>query len=125
MVLLDEAHSYGGTHGAQVAYLIRRWRHAIGRYGRPHFTGLSATLTNASTFFAALTGIPEYAITSIRADQPQWPRTVSLTWDSRLTRIRTFESTQRIGETTVLAGESFEGWKFVRFCTRNSQEMVF
>jgi len=74
MVLLDETHTYGGTHGAQVAYLLRRWCHAISKNVHPHFTGLSATLAEAVPFFAALTGLPEHAITSIRADHTDWPQ---------------------------------------------------
>lgn len=30
MVLLDEVHTYTGIHGAQVAYLLRRWQKVIG-----------------------------------------------------------------------------------------------
>ncbi len=61
MLLLDEIHTHEGLHGAQVAYLLRRWR-----YGRRQSkyastpmlcVGLSATLQNAEAFFAKLTGI--------------------------------------------------------------------
>lgn len=55
IMLLDEIHTYAGTHGAQVAYLLRRWRHAAG--GRVHFTGLSATLDDAASFFGQLVGL--------------------------------------------------------------------
>jgi hypothetical protein len=54
-VLLDEVHTYEGTHGAHVALLLRRWRAASG--ARPHFVGLSATLADAPRFFSDLTGI--------------------------------------------------------------------
>ena len=57
MVLLDEVHTYSGTHGAQVAHLLRRWRHAVRKRGRPQFTGLSATLRSAREFFSTLTGL--------------------------------------------------------------------
>jgi hypothetical protein len=57
MVLLDEVHTYSGTHGAQVAHLLRRWWHAVKQRGRPQFTGLSATLRSARDFFATLTGL--------------------------------------------------------------------
>ena len=57
MVLLDEVHTYSGTHGAQVAHLLRRWRHAVEERGQPQFTGLSATLRSAREFFATLTGL--------------------------------------------------------------------
>ena len=29
LVLLDEVHTYSGVHGAQVALLLRRWRHSV------------------------------------------------------------------------------------------------
>ncbi len=54
-VLLDEAHAYEDVHGAHVALLLRRWRHAS--QARPHFVGLSATLAGAPRFFAELIGI--------------------------------------------------------------------
>jgi hypothetical protein len=63
IVLLDEVHTYAGTHGAQVAMLLRRWRHAV--QSRVQFTGLSATLRNAPEFFARLTGLPENAVEEI------------------------------------------------------------
>ena len=53
-VLLDEIHTYSGTHGAQVAHLIRRWR---GEMARPsHVVGLSATLADPTGFFSQLIG---------------------------------------------------------------------
>ena len=53
-VLLDEIHSYSGTHGAQVAHLIRRWR---GEMVSPsHVVGLSATLADPKGFFSQLIG---------------------------------------------------------------------
>ncbi|RYE54880.1 MAG: DEAD/DEAH box helicase, partial [Sphingobacteriales bacterium] len=55
MVLIDEVHTYTGTHGAQVANLIRRWKSATGR--SVFFAGLSATLENAVQFFSDLTGL--------------------------------------------------------------------
>lgn len=56
LVLMDEVHTYEGRHGAQVAYLMRRWQEVLKR--RLRFVGLSATLREASEFFAALTGCP-------------------------------------------------------------------
>src|SRR5262249_48505824 len=55
LVLLDEVHTYSGVHGAQVALLLRRWRHAAKR--PVTMVGLSATLKNARRFFAELTGL--------------------------------------------------------------------
>ncbi|MFT5468122.1 MAG: hypothetical protein ACI8UO_003230 [Verrucomicrobiales bacterium] len=63
LMLLDEAHTYEGLHGAQVAYLLRRWRHRSGC--TPHFVGLSATLMEATSFFAQLTGLPVHAVEEV------------------------------------------------------------
>lgn len=63
LVLLDEVHTYEGTTGAQVAGVLRRWRHA--RRKPVHFVGLSATLREAGAFFADLTGLPAQSVSSI------------------------------------------------------------
>lgn len=63
LALLDEVHTYSGTTGAQAAYVLRRWRHAIRR--PVQFVGLSATLREAQTFFAQLVGLPDHAVSSI------------------------------------------------------------
>ncbi|NLE46388.1 MAG: hypothetical protein GX620_16855, partial [Chloroflexi bacterium] len=64
IVLLDEIHTYEGLTGAQVAYLLRRWRHARGRRDAQGLCmiGLSATLTQGERFFARLTGLQESQI---------------------------------------------------------------
>lgn len=63
LVLLDEVHTYSGTHGAQVGLLLRRWR-ASAR-SAVTFVGLSATLKDARSFFAELTGLSESAVESV------------------------------------------------------------
>jgi ATP-dependent Lhr-like helicase len=63
LVLLDEVHTYSGVHGAQVALLLRRWRHSVP--APVTFVGLSATLRDASSFFAQLTGVDQVAIANI------------------------------------------------------------
>ncbi|MCB1129533.1 MAG: DEAD/DEAH box helicase [Verrucomicrobiae bacterium] len=55
LVLMDEAHTCAGNQGAQIAYLIRRWRYRTA--AKPHFVGLSATLMEAPAFFSQLTGV--------------------------------------------------------------------
>ena len=60
LVLLDEVHTYTGVHGAQVALLLRRWRNDV--RAPVTFVGLSATLRDARTFFAQLTGLDETAV---------------------------------------------------------------
>ena len=47
LVLLDEVHTYSGVHGAQVALLLRRWRHSV--RSPVTFAGLSATLRDAAS----------------------------------------------------------------------------
>lgn len=64
IVLLDEVHTYTGTHGAQVALLLRRWQHALG--GVPlQFVGLSATLRDSGDFFSQLTGLARSKVAEI------------------------------------------------------------
>lgn len=70
LVLLDEVHTYDGRHGAQVAYLMRRWQHLVDEPLR--FVGLSATLQQPESFFAALTG------TRLSSVQEISPRTEEL-----------------------------------------------
>lgn len=67
IVLLDEVHTYHGTHGAQVAYLLRRWRYGVRR--NVQFTGLSATLENATDFFAQLTGLRPSAVVNVHGQE--------------------------------------------------------
>jgi hypothetical protein len=62
-VLLDEVHTYAGTHGAQVANLLRRWRSDLA--SPAHFVGLSATLSDPAGFFAQLTGLPTAAVAAV------------------------------------------------------------
>ncbi|MBB4423900.1 hypothetical protein GGD66_002444 [Bradyrhizobium sp. CIR48] len=59
MMLLDEVHTYSGGSGAQVAFLLRRWRHLLGK--PVSLVGLSATLTDGARFFGRLTGLNEHA----------------------------------------------------------------
>lgn len=64
LLLLDEVHTYAGNHGAQVGYLLRRWRHLL----RAPVTcvGLSATLRDGVSFFARLTGLAEHQVEEVR-----------------------------------------------------------
>ncbi|MDM0115660.1 protein DpdJ [Variovorax sp. J22R133] len=62
-VLLDEAHTYSGTHGAQVAYLLRRWHALTG--ARMTWVGLSATLRDASRFFQELIGLQDHQVAEV------------------------------------------------------------
>lgn len=62
-LLLDEVHTYAGTHGAQVANLLRRWRSDLA--APPHIVGLSATLADPVGFFSDLVGLPTSNISVI------------------------------------------------------------
>jgi hypothetical protein len=56
LLLLDEVHAYEGIPGAQIAWVLRRWRH----WARPrslHVVGLSATLRDPVRHLAAVAGI--------------------------------------------------------------------
>lgn len=63
MVLLDEVHTYSRNHGAQVGYLLRRWRHLV--RAPITFVGLSATLEDGARFFARLIGLHEQQVEEI------------------------------------------------------------
>lgn len=63
LVLMDEAHTCAGNQGAQIAYLIRRWRYRTA--AKPHFVGLSATLMEAAVFFSQLTGVTQANVEEI------------------------------------------------------------
>lgn len=63
MMLLDEVHTYSGFHGAQVAYLLRRWAHLV--RAPITFVGLSATLRDGSRFFSRLTGLYESQVQEV------------------------------------------------------------
>ena len=69
MVLLDEVHTYAGAHGAQVGYLLRRWRHLV--RAPISFVGLSATLRDGSRFFTSLIGLREDQVVEIAPRQSE------------------------------------------------------
>lgn len=69
LVLLDEVHTYEGRHGAQVAYLLRRWQHLVDQPLR--FVGLSATLREAETFFSTLTGVRQTLVDEISPNRDE------------------------------------------------------
>ncbi len=65
-LLLDEAHTYSGTSGAQAALTLRRWR-ALAE-GPLSWVGLSATLEEAPRFFADLTGVDRSRVNEVRPE---------------------------------------------------------
>jgi hypothetical protein len=69
LVLLDEVHTYEGLHGAQVAYLLRRWQYLVEQQLR--FVGLSATLREAASFFGTLTGARQTQVEEISPNRDE------------------------------------------------------
>ena len=66
LVLLDEVHTYNTVLGAHVSYLLRRWRHAIGRKYPVAFVGLSATLRDSAEVFGQLVDVIPASVTSLQ-----------------------------------------------------------
>ncbi len=64
-ILLDEAHTYSGTSGAQAALTLSRWRYALGDSKPIRWVGLSATLPDAEGFFSTLTGVGRDEVTLV------------------------------------------------------------
>lgn len=56
LLLLDEVHAHQGLPGAQVAWVLRRWRH-WSKTSSLHVTGLSATLREAPQHLAKVAGL--------------------------------------------------------------------
>src|SRR6185503_1669150 len=56
LLLLDEVHAYEGVSGAQIAWVLRRWRF-WSRVRNLHVVGLSATLKEATKHLGLTTGI--------------------------------------------------------------------
>ena len=65
LLLLDEVHAHEGLTGAQVAWVIRRWRHWA-RISSLHVVGLSATLRDAPQHVARVAGISPSQVQEFR-----------------------------------------------------------
>ncbi|HIP95899.1 MAG TPA: DEAD/DEAH box helicase, partial [Anaerolineae bacterium] len=62
-VVIDEAHTYRGVFGSQVACVLRRLRRICRSYGaHPQFVLCSATIANPGEHAARLTGLPATVI---------------------------------------------------------------
>nr|WP_231703491.1 DEAD/DEAH box helicase [Arthrobacter sp. zg-Y179] len=85
-VIIDEAHSYRGVFGSNVANLMRRLRRICRYYGAdPVFIGASATSAEPSDSFSRLIGAPVTAVTQDRS--PHGSTTVAL-WEPQLTELK-------------------------------------
>ena len=85
-VIIDEAHSYRGVFGSNVANLLRRLRRICRYYGSdPVFIGASATSADPEQSFSRLIGAPAAAVTEDRS--PHGSTTVAL-WEPQLTELK-------------------------------------
>jgi DEAD/DEAH box helicase domain-containing protein len=76
-VVIDEAHTYRGVFGSQVACVLRRLRRVCELYGStPQFIAASATIANPGQHVTALTGLEPLVIDD--DGSPAGPRTFSL-----------------------------------------------
>jgi DEAD/DEAH box helicase domain-containing protein len=81
-VVLDEAHTYRGVFGSQVACVLRRLRRVCALYGSaPQFIAASATIANPGQHLAALTGLEPLVIDD--DGSPAGPRSFAL-WNPPL-----------------------------------------
>ena len=65
LLLLDEVHAHEGLSGAQVAWVLRRWKHWA-RLGSLHTVGLSATLRDAPQHLSRVAGISPSEVAEFR-----------------------------------------------------------
>jgi DEAD/DEAH box helicase domain-containing protein len=81
-VVIDEAHTYRGIFGSQVACVLRRLRRVCALYGsEPQFIAASATIANPGQHLAALTGLEPQVIDD--DGSPAGPRSFAL-WNPPL-----------------------------------------
>lgn len=76
-VVIDEAHTYRGVFGSQVACVLRRLRRVCALYGSaPQFIATSATIANPGEHLASLTGLEPLVIDD--DGSPAGPRSFAL-----------------------------------------------
>lgn len=71
LLLLDEVHAYEGVAGAQIAWVLRRWRHWAGMRNL-HVVGLSATLKEARKHLCALADVRVDSVQEFRPDESEF-----------------------------------------------------
>ena len=72
LLLMDEIHTYESFHGAQVSFLIKRWRNMV--KAPMTVVGLSATLKDGERFFSRLTSVYQTRIQDIKPQQNELDR---------------------------------------------------
>lgn len=84
-VVIDEAHSYRGVFGSNIANLLRRLRRICAHYGAdPVFIGASATSADPAASFSRLIGAPAEEVTNDFS--PKGSVTIGL-WEPPLTEL--------------------------------------
>lgn len=73
LLLLDEVHSYEGIQGAQIAWVLRRWRYWA-RAKNLHVVGLSATLKQATRHLGLVAGISQERISEFQPAENELTR---------------------------------------------------
>jgi hypothetical protein len=70
LLLLDEVHAYEGISGAQIAWVLRRWRYWSG-IRNLHVVGLSATLKEATKHLGLVIGIPSSSVQEFKPTEQE------------------------------------------------------
>ena len=66
LLLLDEVHAHEGLSGAQVAWVLRRWKYWANLEKQLHVVGLSATLRDAPQHLSRVAGISPSEVKEFR-----------------------------------------------------------
>lgn len=132
LLLLDEVHTYEGIPGAQVAWVLRRWRHWAPQKDI-HVVGLSATLREAPEHLARVMGIDpthvveyrpaedellsvdaEYSL-AVKGDPASATSLLSTTIQTGMLLTRLLTPRHRAGAGAALDGRSFYASKVFGF----------
>jgi DEAD/DEAH box helicase domain-containing protein len=124
-VVIDEAHTYRGVFGSNVANVLRRLRRVASLYGaEPHFILASATIRNAREHAGQLCGL---AVTHISGDgAPVGPRKVVF-WEPPLVEEQSNLRRSTTGEAAGLLAELVrKGIRSICFTkSRRTAELIY
>ena len=119
-VVIDEAHTYRGVFGSQVACVLRRLRRVCALYQRggaasqgPQFIATSATIANPGEHFALLTGLPATVVDD--DGSPHGPRTFALWNPPFLDRAHTARRSANREATDLFTGLVSAGVRTIAF----------
>lgn len=123
-VVLDEAHTYRGVFGSQVAVVLRRLWRLCAHYGsQPRVIAASATIANPEEHFRLLTGAE--AVVVNQDGSPRGPRTFVL-WNPPIidpaTGLRRSPNSEATRLLTALLMEQVRTIAFTR--TRRTAELI-